>query len=1092
MISRTRIAVKAWSEEVNIPTYAPAEPDKNPMFLERRVYQGSCGTVYPLPFYDRISETRTDRAWTGVWLENEFLKVLILPQIGGRIHSILDKANGYEALYRQDTIKPALVGLAGPWISGGIEFNWPQHHRPATFMPVDFDIEYHEDGSATAWFSDHDPLLRMKGMHGVCLHPDRSYLELKVRLYNRTPLTQTFLWWANMGVRVDSTYQSIFPPDVHWVADHAKRAVSDFPSCTTTYYGVDYSPGTRLDWFENIPVPTSYMAIGTQFDFVGGYDHTRKAGLLHIANHHISPGKKQWTWGNSDFGNRWYEHLADDGGRYIEIMAGVYTENQPDFSFLAPGETKRFSQFWYPIRGIGIPQAANTDAALSVNVQNGVARIGLIATSDRQSASIAVYSCQKLVYRETHDLFASQPYFTELPVSETIAQTDLNVIVTDRSGAVMIDFDGAALTKETDPLVPATEPDAPAAIESNDELYITGLHLEQYRHPTRSPEPYWQEALRRDPGDSRCNNAMGLRSLRRGEFDKAIEYFNAAIARATRRNPNPYDGEPFYNLGLALRYTGDLAGAYAAFYKATWNAALVSPAYFELAQIECINGNFVQALDHLDRSLAKNQDHLKARNLRSMILRKLGRKDEARCEIDAVIGIDKLDWWSQYWAGSELTCDTQTKIDLALDLLGGGFAHDAVEVLNNALKHPDLGATPMLHYHLGLIFHELGEAAMSETELRLACEQSPDYCFPARLEDMIALNWAIQANPTDGRAPYYLGNLLYNFRRHADAIESWERSARIDPTNAIVWRNLGIAYFNIRDDAQAAKDAYDKAFEINPSDARLCYERDQLAKRIGADLNERIAFLEENRALVARRDDLSLELCALYNQVSRPGEARDILESRAFQPWEGGEGQALRQHVRSCVKLGRKQLAQNEPTQAVGWFTKALDAPKNLGETTHPLANRSEIYYWLGVASEACGDTNNAKTHWQTAMGFRGDFQEMAVKSFSEHTYYQAMSLCKLGRGEEARKLLLDMLDYSDDLAKSEAKIDYFATSLPTMLIFEDNLGRTQKRTASILRAYAIFGLGNGVEARALIEAVLADDPSNELAADLLEMIGTA
>ncbi|HUB27889.1 MAG TPA: DUF5107 domain-containing protein, partial [Tepidisphaeraceae bacterium] len=207
-------SVAAWSEQVNIPTYLPLPPDRNPMFLQRRVYQGSSGKVYPLPFYDRIAEQRTPRQWTAVHIENDYLRVMILPELGGRIHSACDKSNGYDFIYRQQSIKPALVGLAGPWISGGIEFNWSQHHRPATFMPCDWVIEEHGDGSKTVWLGDHEPMGRMKSMHGVCLHPDRSFIELKVRLFNRTEFTQTFLWWANVGVRVHEKYQSFFPPDV--------------------------------------------------------------------------------------------------------------------------------------------------------------------------------------------------------------------------------------------------------------------------------------------------------------------------------------------------------------------------------------------------------------------------------------------------------------------------------------------------------------------------------------------------------------------------------------------------------------------------------------------------------------------------------------------------------------------------------------------------------------------------------------------------------------------------------------------------------------------------------------------------------------
>ena len=210
------------------------------MFLETRVYQGSSGRVYPLPFIDRIAEDPVIRSWKAIHIENRYLRLMILPEIGGRIHVGLDKTNGYDFFYRQNVIKPALVGLAGPWISGGVEFNWPQHHRPATFMPVETEIERHSDGSVTVWCSDHDPMQRMKGMHGVCLHPDRAMVEVKVRLYNRTSFTQTFLWWANMATRVHEEYQSFFPPDARFVADHAKRSITSFPCSDRPYYGVDY------------------------------------------------------------------------------------------------------------------------------------------------------------------------------------------------------------------------------------------------------------------------------------------------------------------------------------------------------------------------------------------------------------------------------------------------------------------------------------------------------------------------------------------------------------------------------------------------------------------------------------------------------------------------------------------------------------------------------------------------------------------------------------------------------------------------------------------------------------------------------------
>jgi len=289
--------VKAWEEQVAIPTYEIGTMEKNPIFAEKRVYQGSSGVVYPYPIIEKISDQKRNKIYQALFLENEYIKVMILPALGGRVHMAYDKVRERHFVYYNEVIKPALVGLTGPWISGGIEFNWPQHHRPTTFMPTEHLIEHNSDGSITVWCNEIERMFRMKAMQGFTLHPDKAYLEIKVQVYNRTALPQTFLWWANPAVVVNDDYYSVFPPDVNAVFDHGKREVSSFPIATGTYYKYDYSGGVDIAQYKNIPVPTSYMAIQSKYNFVGGYEAgATNAGMLHVADHHISPGKKQWTW----------------------------------------------------------------------------------------------------------------------------------------------------------------------------------------------------------------------------------------------------------------------------------------------------------------------------------------------------------------------------------------------------------------------------------------------------------------------------------------------------------------------------------------------------------------------------------------------------------------------------------------------------------------------------------------------------------------------------------------------------------------------------------------------------------------------------
>jgi tetratricopeptide (TPR) repeat protein len=1100
-------AVKAWQESVTIPTYPPHRPDKNPMFLEKRVYQGSSGRVYPLHFIDRIETEPRDNTWQTLHIENEYIRLMILPELGGRIHVGLDKTNNYNFFYRQNVIKPALVGLAGPWASGGVEFNWPQHHRPATFMPVETVIERHADGSQTIWCSDHEPMNRMKGMHGVCVHPGRAYVEVKVRLYNRTPFVQTFLWWANVATQVHELYQSFFPPDVRYVADHARRSMSAFPLCEGSYYGVDYSerarsgvppeerpahfvpdgsyPANDLSWYANIPVPTSYMALGCQQDFSGGYDHKQQAGVVYVANHHIAPGKKQWTWGNQEFGYVWDRNLTDSDGPYIELMAGAYTDNQPDFSFLAPGETKTFSQYWYPIQQIGPAQGANLDGAISLQIREGKARAGVSVTRHVPNATVCLKHGGETLGTITADLAPGRPLVQEWSLPASVVPSELQIEV-QAEGRQLISYCRAPPAEPAAPEA-ATEPPLPDEIFSADELFVTGLHLDQYRHATRQPEIYWQEALRRDPGDARSNNALGLWHLRRGEFLKSEGHFRRAITRLTRRNANPYDGEPYYNLGLTLRFQERFEEAYAAFYKSTWNSAWRAPGYLALAEDDARREEWVKALEHVEMSLRHDSQQGNALCLRVIALRRLGREQEAEKALGDALALDPLNAWARALAGRAIAGGNQLLLDVAIDYRRCGLHADALRVLRTAELNVEDGSVPIVLYELADLSDRTGDRSRARSYRHQAARATPDYCLPSRLEELVLLEAATQAGEDDARAPFYLGNLLYDRRRHAEAIDHWERSAELNASFATVWRNLGIAYFNAREDTAHAQEAFEQAWACDPTDARILYERDQLWKRAGVPTEKRLAELTSYADMVNRRDDLSVELATLFNQTGRHEEAAAVLTARKFQPWEGGEGLALGQHVRTQLGLGRKALKAGNPATALSHFEAALDAPENLGEAKHLLVNQSHIHYWCGVTAMAKGDSHGANGWWARAAEARGDFQQMTARTISEMTYYSAMALWRLGRDQEASERFKEILEYSAILSQQTPKIDYFATSLPAMLLFTEDLGRSSRIQALFLEAQARLGLGQTAQAHHKLDEVLSLDPSHAAAFDLMD-----
>ena len=1118
--------VKAWSEAVTIPTYHPHNADPFPSFLENRVYQGSSGKVYPLPVIERIDPEPLPQCWQAIHLENESLRIMVLPEIGGRIHVGYDKVNGYDFFYRQNVIKPALVGLAGPWISGGVEFNWPQHHRPATYMPCEAAIERHDDGSVTVWCSQHDPLSHMKGMHGICLHPGRAILELKVRLYNRTEQVQTFLWWANVATRVHQRYQSFFPPDVRFVADHAKRAVTSFPRSDRRYYGVDYPgraengvpPGELprqfrpdgsylpddLSWYANIPVPTSYMITGTAGDFFGGYDHAAQAGVLHVANHYIAPGKKQWTWGNHEFGYNWDRCLTDldsDGvyGPYIELMAGVYTDNQPDFSFLAPGETRTFSQYWYPIRGIGVPQAANLRAALSFRIEAGNASIGVCATEDLANAHLAIYDGDKLLQQWTQTIQAAERFLATISLPTHSLEGSL-VVALRQDGQTILRYAPGEITPAPAP-ESATEPPPASEIASTDELYITGLHLAQYRHATRSPEPYWLEALRRDPGDSRCNTALGVRCLERGEFTEAEEYLRRAIARITRRNPNPYDGEVYYQLGLTLRYQHRYTDAYAAFYKSAWNAAWSGPAYRALAELDARKQDWPAALDHIHRSLRADSDNLNAQCLRAIVLQRLNRPAEAEAQLAESSALDPLHALTRHLSSGTLPRDGQSRLDLAFDYARCGLLSEAVNVLAEPLAPGDNDGSPaMLAYTRAALLLQLDDVETSQRALSEAAALPTAYVFPNRIDELEVLETVIAASPHDSHAPLYLGNLLYDRRRYPQAVAQWERSVALDPNLAVAHRNLGIAYFNVNHDPLRSVAAFDRAFAADPANPRLLFERDQLWKRTGVPPAARLTELLLYPGLTSQRDDLSIELATLLNLTGQPQRALDLILSRSFQPWEGGEGLVLAQFVRAGILLAQQALAVNQPERARELLAQTFTPPHSLGESWHFLASQSEPLYWLGLATAAAGDLPEARRLWLRGANTSSDFQQMAVVEVSTNTFWAASCLEALSRQDpnpvtarravgRAEALFVDIRSFAVTLEHKRPVVDYFATSLPTMLLFNDDLSLRNRIESLFLKAQSALGLHHRAEAESLAREVLALDPSHVGAFSLLRQL---
>jgi len=1083
--------VKVWQEDVIIPTYEIGNPEKNPIFLEKRVYQGSSGAVYPYPVIEKIADEKTDKVYHAVFIENEYIKVMILPELGGRVQMAYDKIKQRHFIYYNQVIKPALVGLTGPWISGGIEFNWPQHHRPSTFLPVDYTIEHNADGSATVWVSEMEKMFHQKGMAGFTLRPGKAVLEITGKLYNRTPFPQTFLWWANPAVAVNDYYQSVFPPDVNAVFDHGKRDVSTFPIATGTYYKIDYSAGVDISNYKNIPVPTSYMAINSEFNFVGGYENDTRAGVLHVANHHVSPGKKQWTWGNGDFGKAWDRNLTDEDGPYIELMAGVYTDNQPDFSWMQPYEEKTFTQYFLPYRELGVVKNASQDILLNMDKVGDKAVVKIFATSLQKNARIVLSRLNTLNgdFVETIDLSPELVYEREIFVGE-IPFSDLQLTVFAENGRELLNIKSEKQEKKSTPEAakPAFSPEETSTCE---QLYLTGLHLEQYRHATYNATDYYLEALKRDASDVRNNNAMGLWLLRRGKFGEAEKYFRTSIETQLQRNPNPYDGEPHYNLGLALKFQDKNKEAYDAFYKSCWNAAMQDAGYFSCAQISYIDNNLTEALAEVDKSLIRNWHNHKARALKTAILRKLDREKEALTFIEDSLKIDLFNFgcrFEKYLISkdeavlSEMHRLMRGEIHnyevIALDYIAAGCYAEAVQLLEAGAKV--CPTTPMTYYYMGWSLYLDGKDSRAIFEK--AAAHSPEYCFPNRLEAILALECAQKINPADAKAPYSLGNLWYDKRQYSEAIACWEKSAEIDDTFPTVLRNLSLAYFNKADQPEKALTYLEKAFDLETTDSRILMELDQLYKRLCRPHAERLAFLEKHLDLVEQRDDVYLEYVTLHNQTGNYNKAKELLKARIFHPWEGGEGKVPAQYQICRVELAKICLDQKDFTGAIELLSECFDYPHNLGEGKLYGAQENDFNYFMGCTFEGLGLKEEAKKYLELAK--EGSSEPAAAIFYNDQKpdkiFYQGLALLKLNRKEEAKIRFEALIAFGNKHLNETIKLDYFAVSLPDLLIWDDDLTFRNKIHCNYMLGLGYLGLGETEKAKTYLNEAARMDINHQ------------
>ena len=1011
-LAQTRI----WQEEITLPTYLVGDADPNPRFYDGRVTQGAQGRVYPYAMSDVLLQEKEDKVYDIIYLENDYVKISVIPELGGRIFTAVDKSNQYDFFYRQHVIKPALIGTLGEWVSGGSEWNFPHHHKATTMKTMDYLMEEHDDGSATLWLAETERRHRFRITLSIRLYADRSYVEMGVNPYNPTPFVNSFLYFANPAVHVDSTYQVIFPPNVAWVTQHAKREFIQWPVANGHYGGKTYED-MDISWWKNLASPVSFFAWNESQDFFAGYDHGKKAGVAYVANHHTAPGMKFFTFGSGEEGKAWDKRLTDSDGPYLELMAGVFSDNQPDYSWSQPYESKMATQYWYPVRDMGGMEYANENGAVHLDVSAfPKVSIRLNTTSAHSGAFARLSSGEEELWSGKVDLSPAEPWSTELEVPEGIDSKSLEFAAFAEDSSLLMEYS---------PVQPAplempqkvSPPQSPEEIASVEELYLAGLRIDQFYNAQVDPMAYYKAALEKDPGNYAVNVQLGILACKGFRWEEAKSFLSTAVERITSNHTRPKDGEAWYYLGIALRELGEGSKAYDAFYRSSWSQAWHASSYYQLAEMDCQEGDYSKALDHINRSISTNFSNLKARNLKTVIHRKSGQKDDALLVARYLSMENPLDLISrnelrilEASSAEELLSITRGEVESIIEMAAAYGNWGCPEEANELLSLLDVSINengssyPMLYYYMAYNFQEMGDVEKSGAYLELAAGKPSDYCFPYRMESLPVLEFAINRNPGDGNAYYYLGNMLFD-HQPLRAKAAWEKAAELDFSNPVLYRNLGWAYEKVDGDYEEAIESYLIALELS-KDPRVLYELDLLLERANVDILTRESLFDQNVAIAKKRVDALMRQVLVYVQAERYDEAIDLLQNNYFYRWEGGN--EIRYSYEDAHQLrGLEVLSSGKAKKALPYFEAALEYPENLEEGRPEFNMRfARSYYYLGLAFEEMGELEKAMDYYRLAADepTRG----------SEFLYYNYLAHRKLSENVEAEASAEQLVELSE------------------------------------------------------------------------------
>jgi tetratricopeptide (TPR) repeat protein len=711
------------------------------------------GKLYPYFRYDGFTDKSEPREWKVVELENSWIKVMILPEVGGKIWTAIEKKTGKPFIYYNHAVKFRDVAMRGPWTSGGIESNYGIFgHTPATAVPVNYETRRNPDGSAVCVIGAFDLLTRTRWTLSIELPADKAYFKTRSHWHNGNPLEQPYYTWMNVGIKSAGNLEFTYPGRRHLGHD---GEVYEWPRQT----GLETE--AKIPWYErnNFGGYKSYHVFGQYTSFFGGYWHDEDFGMGRYAPRDEKPGKKIWIWGLSRQGMIWEKLLTDTDGQYVEVQSGrLFTQSAPGsvntpfkYRAFAPYATDEWTEYWFPVLRTGGIAEANPYGALNLKREKDDLNIAFCPLQNTDD-TLRIFEKGRLLHARRLMATPLETLVFQIPFSGK--SEDLEVEL----GARKLYWTG---NPHTGALDRPTEMPADFKWKTAYGYFLKAKAASEQRFydqtlllfdSSLALEPYFMPAL----------TGKAQEYLRLGRYGEARNLAKQALSVDT------YDPEANYCWGLANSKLEKNADAKDGFELASPDPGHRSGAFTELAKIYLREKDRLRAAEYAEKALRHDPNNVSALQIKAVLERLDPKPESAARQIAALDPFNPVAWFEMRDWDRVLQSPFRDELPHENYLEAAAWYSDLnlFDDARRALESAPAG--PEQHYWLAWLEARRGNAAKSDEYLDKAAAASPYLVFPFRPESIAPLRKALERRP-HWKTRYYLAILLRGLQQPQEA-----------------------------------------------------------------------------------------------------------------------------------------------------------------------------------------------------------------------------------------------------------------------------------------------------------------------------------